>query len=86
MLRKSFEVERHMIRAWAARLRRFTSLPIVVMHAFPTAEAEALLDASRLRLQLQRIDLVVVDPPGTPPWCKPHASLPSPPVQRSQIS
>ena len=52
---------------WIRQLRSFTSLPILIMHA-NVPSPERLMNATALRLQLHRVSLLVVEPPGTLPW------------------
>ena len=62
-------VQDAMLQLWLRRMRRFTALPIVVMHA-NVPSPRRLMNATALRLQLHRVGLLVVDPPGTLPWYK----------------
>ena len=62
-------VQDALLQLWLRRMRRFTALPIVVMHA-NVPSPRRLMNATALRLQLHRVGLLVVDPPGTLPWYK----------------
>tara|TARA_B110001452_G_C15205039_1_gene418049 strand:- start:575 stop:1507 length:933 start_codon:yes stop_codon:yes gene_type:complete len=69
MARRSYELDEFMLGLWVRRLRGSTMLPIVVMHAnMPSVRARRLLNATANRVQLQRVGLVVVEPPGTFAW------------------
>lgn len=91
-------VQDAMLQLWLRRMRRFTALPIVIMHAnvpsprrlmnatahqpvesavlvahlspWPLRPALQLraTPTQTLRIQLHRVGLLIVDPPGTLPW------------------
>ena len=60
-------VQDGMLQLWIRRLRSFTALPIVIMHA-NMPSPKRLMNATAYRLQLHRVSLLIVEPPGTLPW------------------